>query len=120
MTKKEAIKLDTKFLLRFLKENHLLKIFLFKFNNGKNIKAKFSYKEYLKFILRHKQYYHLFSDDLSLDDIINNKKLFLSAILFCDWFQPPIITTYEFEPKYFHEILNNFILFKKNYMYESN
>lgn len=125
MNTNDIIKIDTKLLLRFLKENNLLQKYFIKNNKKFN-----SYDKWYEFIIKNKKdymicYSYLMRQKAYNELICMNKNLINSQKLFSALYDKPFVLNdyyleYEFslfnhEENAWNEILNNFIVFKTLY-----
>lgn len=94
-TVNDIIKIETKQLIHFLKENHNLRNFFKKMFNDKNNLAPKSYYAYCKYILFQKNYYlnrFVYKEEIEFKDfIIYNDTLFMDANLFSIWSYRPFM-----------------------------
>lgn len=114
----DVIEKDAKFLLRFLKENHLKEDFFTKFLNGKICKARYNFKDYLSYIHNNDDVYisSLNMNNSFHEMLINTDKLILSVTLFGFWDKSPYVYGKYNEAHAWHKICHDFRNFKQHYI----
>ena len=98
-TIEDVIDIDTKWLIHFLKENHIFKQYFEKlFKQSEHIIKHPNYNNWLNYIKSNKEFYKFSSleeEDIKLDEmLVKNYQLFNSIFLFANWLGQPLVLKY--------------------------